>query len=48
MGAVAFIEERGDLNLAFAVPAGSATVLAAGGHEQKRCTAYTLPEDGAG
>ncbi|PNF41452.1 hypothetical protein B7P43_G13391 [Cryptotermes secundus] len=29
MGAVAFIEERGDLNLAFAVPAGCATVLAA-------------------
>jgi hypothetical protein len=30
MGTVAFIEERGDLNLAFAVPAGCATVLAAG------------------
>ena len=30
MGTVAFIEERGDLNLAMAVPAGCATVLAAG------------------
>ncbi|KAJ9577351.1 hypothetical protein L9F63_006095 [Diploptera punctata] len=29
MGTVAFIEERGDLNLAMAVPAGCATVLAA-------------------
>jgi hypothetical protein len=37
MGTVAFIEERGKLNLALAVPAGCATVLAAG---ETECEVY--------
>ncbi|XP_069674860.1 uncharacterized protein [Periplaneta americana] len=48
MGTVAFIEERGELNLALAVPAGCATVLAAafsihtsrgfGGYQPSTCS----------
>ena len=30
MGTVAFIEERGELNLGLGIPAGAATVLATG------------------
>jgi hypothetical protein len=30
MGTVAFIEERGEFNLGLGIPAGGATVLAAG------------------
>jgi hypothetical protein len=30
MGTVAFIEERGELNLGLGIPAGGVTVLAAG------------------
>lgn len=30
MGTVAFIEEKGELNLGLGIPAGAATILAAG------------------
>jgi hypothetical protein len=40
VGTIAFIEERGDFNLAMAIPAGGATILAAGGDRQKRRVAW--------